>query len=107
MGRRQSALADDDRPQSAHEVIDLINEAANDCAIHGRTVARALVGADAFSAIWRDLMVRVGLKDDGARYIRFQTVAGEVSLEVRCSLFESVIVEDTTGEPWIATPGRS
>lgn len=86
-----------------------------------RTPRVAWVGADAYAVLmaWAKNMCRLDLHEVCGDYdrpsspwfgsrpatpsLRLSTAGGEVAVMVRSSLDAAVIVEDTTGEPWIAT----
>lgn len=107
---------------TGREVVSKINETACFAAEHNRTPRQAQIGSEAWIALVAHLEGKLSLDihevcgdyDNpkspwyGSRpapisAIELHTPAGKVSVIVRPTLQDAVIVEDTRGEPWIVT----
>ena len=80
--------------------IALINDAVMRCVEYGRIPVRAFVGADAMALILDHLGVFAKWESIGLLYMH--TAGGCITVTIRPRLYQSVIIEDSTGEPWIA-----
>jgi hypothetical protein len=80
-------------------VLDKINSVVESASSAGHLVRKIFVGTDCFSELCRNWGRGIGMTPAGPMII---TAHGGVPVELRPTLVNAVIAEDTTGEPWIS-----